>query len=256
MEIRILGAHNIETNKTGHVCILIDNVLAVDAGSLTNNLSITEQQNLKAVLLTHHHYDHVRDVPALGMNFFLFDKTIELYATNSVYKALSAHLLNDSVYPNFIEKPQKKPSIHFNTIEPGRTSMIAGYEVLPVPVSHAVPTIGCQITSRDGKKIFISSDTGPGLDDCWKQISPEILIIETTLLNENEGFAYQSGHLTAALLQKELISFQKIKGYLPRVVLTHMNPLIEKEIKAEISKVEKALNIEIEFGYEGMRINI
>ena len=256
MEIRILGAHNIETKNTGCVCILIDDILAVDAGALTANLSIIQQQNLKAILLTHQHYDHIRDIPALGMNFFLFEKAIELYTTRTVYEALLTHLLNDSLYPNFIEKPQEKPSIHFNMIEPGRTAIIAGYEVLPVLVNHTVPTIGYQIASRDGKKIFISSDTGPGLDDCWKQISPEMLLIETTLLNKNEDFAHESGHLTAALLQQELISFRKIKGYLPKVVLTHMNPLVEKDIKAEISKVEKALNMKIRFGYEGMRINI
>ncbi|OGN99637.1 MAG: hypothetical protein A2Y58_01670 [Chloroflexi bacterium RBG_13_51_52] len=256
MEIRILGAHNIETNNTGYACILIDDVLAVDAGSLTANLSITEQQNLKAILLTHQHYDHVRDIPAIGMNFYLLEKAIELYSTRTVYEALSVYLLNDSLYPNFLEKPQEKPSIHFNIIEPGRTSIIAGYEVLPVSVNHAVPTTGYQITSTNRKKIFISSDTGKGLDDCWKEVSPEILFIEVTLLNKKESFALESGHLTPALLQQELISFREIKGYLPSVVLTHMNPLIEKDIKAEISKVEKALNIKIEFGYEGMRINI
>jgi ribonuclease BN (tRNA processing enzyme) len=256
MKIHILGAHSTETNDTGCICILIDDTLAIDAGALTSNLSIKEQHNLKAVLLTHQHYDHVKDIPALGMNFYLCDKVIDVYGTQIVHQELLAHLFNDSLYPNFIKKPPENPSIRFNIIEPGRTIKIAEYEVLPVPVNHAVPTVGYQIGLSDGKKIFINSDTGPGLKDCWKQISPEILFTETTLLNKDEGFAYDSGHLTPNLLQKELISFREIKGYLPKVVLMHMNPIIEKELKAEISKVEKALNIEIEFGYEGMKINI
>lgn len=256
MKIRILGAHNIETKNTGHVCFLIDSILAIDAGALTANLSISEQQKLKAILLTHHHYDHVRDIPALGMNLFLSEKTIDVYGTQIVYQELLAHLFNDSLYPNFMKKPPEKPSIRFNVIKPSKTVKVAGYDVLSIPVIHAVPTIGYQITSPDGKKVFINSDTGPGLEDCWKQISPEILFIETTLLNEDEDFAYESGHLTPKLLQKELISFREIKGYLPKVVLMHMNPLVEKDLKAEVSMVEKALNIEIEFGYEGMKINI
>jgi phosphoribosyl 1,2-cyclic phosphodiesterase len=256
MKIRVLGAHNVESDKTGFASFLIDDVLAIDASALTSSLSFDEQQKLKAVLLTHQHHDHIRDIPALGMNFYLLKNTIEIYSTRPVYEALSAHLLNNVLYPNFMEKPTEKPAIRFNIIEPGRTESIAGYEILPVSVNHAVPTVGYQITSTDGKKMFITSDTGPGLADCWRQVSPHLLLIDLTLLNKDDKFAHQSGHLTPALLQQELISFREIRGYLPKVVLTHLNPLVEKDIKAEISIVEKALKIKITFGREGMKINI
>ena len=256
MKIRILGAHNIESSSTGCTSFLIDDVLAVDAGALTSGLSFAEQRRLQAVLLTHHHYDHIRDIPALGMNFYLFEKTIALYATPPVYEALTAHLLNNVLYPNFIERPPEKPAIRFMTLETGKTETIAGYEVLPVPVSHAVPTVGYRITSPDGKQVFITSDTGPGLSACWKQVSPHLLIIELTMLNKYESSALQHGHLTPAFLQAELESFQSIKGYLPRVVVMHVNPLDEKGIKAEVAAVEKALHTKIRFAREGMKISI
>ena len=256
MKIRILVAHNIETNDTSFNSILIDDILAVDAGALTAKLSFKEQQNLKAVLLTHQHYDHIKDIPLLGMNFYLCKKTIELYTTKHVYETLAKQLFNDILYPDFTKRPPEKPSLHFNIIEPGKSEQITGYGVLPIKVNHAVPTVGYQITSSEGKKVFITSDTGPGLEDCWQQVSPKLLVIETTALNRDEDFALKSGHLTPALLQKELESFRKIKGYLPQIVLVHMNPLVEKGIKAEISKVEKTLNTKIQFGYEGMKINI
>jgi ribonuclease BN (tRNA processing enzyme) len=256
MEIRILGAHNIETNNAGCSSVIIDDILAIDAGCLTTNLSIKQQQNLQAVLLTHQHYDHVRDIPLLGMSLYLLEKTIEIYTTKPVWEAISAHLLNDVIYPNLMKKPAEKPTLRFNLLESGKATSVAGYSVLPIKVNHAVPTVGYQITSPDGKKVFITSDTGPGLEDCWKQINPSLLLTETTVSNENESFALQSGHLTPALLLKELESFRKIKGYLPQIVLMHLNPLDEKEIKAEIRQVEKALNTKIHFGYEGMKINI
>ena len=256
MKICILGAHNIESAKTGFSSFLIDDVLAVDASALTSSLSFDEQQQIKAILLTHQHYDHIRDIPSLGMNFYLLKNTIEIYSTRPVYEALAAHLLNNILYPNYMEKPPEKPTIRFITIEPGRTVSIAGYEILPVSVNHAVPTVGYQITSPDGKKVFITSDTGPGLADCWRQVSPQLFLIELTLPNKDDNFAHESGHLTPVLLQQELISFREIKGYLPKVVLIHLNPLDEKGIKAEISAVEKALKIKITFGREGMRINI
>jgi ribonuclease BN (tRNA processing enzyme) len=256
MKIRILGAHNIESAATRFASYLIDGVLAIDASALTSSLSFAEQQKLKAVLLTHQHHDHVRDVPALGMNFYFHGTTIAVYSIRPVYETLAKYLLNDIIYPNFLEKPPEKPAIRFNIIEPGKNFGINGYEVLPVAVNHAAPTVGYQVTSADGKKVFITSDTGPSLDECWRQVAPQVLITELTLQNKDEAFALKAGHLTPALLQKELESFRAIKGYLPRIFLTHMNPLVEKQIKAEISAVEKALNTKIILGREGMEIKL
>ena len=256
MNIQFLGAHNIESQDSRFISLLIDDVLAVDAGALTSSLSFSDQQKLRAILVTHQHYDHVRDIPSVGMNFLLHENTIEIYSTRPVYEALEADLLNDRLYPNFMMRPPEKPTIQFKVIEPGTIEPIGDYSVLAVPVNHSVPTVGYQIASADGKTVFYTSDTGPGLADCWQQVSPELLIIEVTAPNRYEEFAQHSGHLTPSLLQQELESFRDIKSYLPQVVLVHMNPLDEKEIEAEIAVVAKSLNTTIQLGYEGMRIQL
>lgn len=256
MKIRILGGHNVETNNTGCNSILIDGVLAVDAGALTAKLSLKEQLNLKAVLLSHHHYDHIKDIPLLGMNFYMQEQTLEIYTFRHVYDILETHLFKDILYPDFTKQPPEKPALHLNIIEIGKVSQVSNYNVLPIKVNHSVPTVGYQIASLEGKKIFITSDTGPGLEECWAQISPNLLLIETTCPNKDEDFALRSGHLTPALLQKELESFLKIKAYLPQVILVHVNPLYEKDIKAEVSRVEKALDTKIRIGSEGMQLKI
>ena len=46
MDITILGAHNTESEKTRLTSLLIDDVLAIDAGALTSSLSFGAQQNL------------------------------------------------------------------------------------------------------------------------------------------------------------------------------------------------------------------
>jgi ribonuclease BN (tRNA processing enzyme) len=256
MKIQILGAHNIESKESRFISLLIDDVLAVDAGALTSSLSREAQRNLKAVILTHQHYDHIRDIPALGINFYLYESTIHVYAAHATYKVIQAHLLNDIVYPNYIIKPQEKPSIRFRTLEAGKAARIAGYTVLPVKVNHAVPTVGYQITSANGKKMFYTADTGPGLVEVWRQVSPDLLIIEVTALNEWHDFALKTGHLTPALLQQEMESFREIKGYLPQIVLVHMNPIDEAEIKKEMSAVTEALKTTVSFGYEGMILRL
>ena len=127
MHIRFLGAHNIESQDSRHVSLLIDDILAIEAGALTSSLSFSAQQNLKAILLTHQHYDHIRDIPAIGINFSLYEKTIDVFSIQPVYETLVSSLLNDSLYPNYLERPEDKPAIRFNMLEAGRTESIHGY---------------------------------------------------------------------------------------------------------------------------------
>ena len=119
-----------------------------------------------------------------------------------------------------------------------------------------LPPWATALPPRTVNRYLSPSDTGPGLAECWQQISPHLLIIELTLLNKYDASAREHGHLTPALLQKELESFRQLKGYLPQVVVMHVNPLDEKDIKAEIAAVEKALKIKIRFAREGMKISI
>lgn len=256
MNIHILGAHNCESKKSRLVSLLVDDVLAMDAGALTSNLSLEAQQKLKAILLTHQHYDHIRDIPAIAMNLFLSSDNINIYSIQPVYDALSTHLLNSKLYPNFLEQPPEKPTLNFTVIEPYKPEQIESYSILAIPVNHSVPTIGFQVTSSDGKSVFYTGDTGPSLASCWEHLSPHLLIIEVTAPNRYEEFAARAGHFTPSLLQQELIGFQKLKGYMPKVVLVHMNPIEEKEIETEIASVAESLNSSITLAYEGMQIHL
>ncbi|NQT31898.1 MAG: MBL fold metallo-hydrolase [Deltaproteobacteria bacterium] len=256
MNIKVLGAHNCERQNQKPVSLLIDDVLAIDAGSLTSSLSLEEQRKIKALLLTHQHYDHVRDVPALGMSLFLGGAATRIYSIPAVLDVLARHLLNDEIYPDFRQKPENKPTLNFTVLEPNKAETIEGYTVLAVPVNHSVPTVGYQVTSADGKSVFYTGDTGPGLADCWQQVSPQLLIIEVTASDKYAGWVAGAGHLAPSLLKQELESFQKVNGYLPRVVAVHMNPDLEGEIAAEIAAVAQALGCSITLACEGMEISL
>jgi ribonuclease BN (tRNA processing enzyme) len=256
MDIRILGAHNCESQNTKLVTLLIDDTLALDAAGLTSSLSLAAQIKLKGILLTHHHYDHMRDIPILGMNFFLSGASTSIYSITPAYDALTAYLLNDVFYPNYFQRPRRNPVFKFTTVEPLKAFQIENYSILAVPVSHSVLTVGYQITSAEGKSVFYTGDTGPGLADCWKAISPQLLIIEVTASNKWDDFGRQSGHLTPNLLRQELLTFRALKGYLPRVVGVHISPLLEKEIEVEIAALARELDCSISLGYEGMELHL
>jgi ribonuclease BN (tRNA processing enzyme) len=145
MEIRVLGAHNTESKSTRMSGLLVDGVLALDAAALTSSLSPKAQLKLKAVLITHHHYDHIRDIPALGMNLFLSGRSIDIYSHEAVFGALKTHFLNGDIYPRFYERPEQNTTLRFNYLSPYKKCDIQGYDVLPLPVNHSVPAFGYQI---------------------------------------------------------------------------------------------------------------
>jgi len=253
MKIKFLGAHNTESRNTRLSSLVIDDVLALDAGGLTSSLTFNEQLELKAILLTHQHYDHIKDIPLLGMNLFLNNATINVYSTLPVRDAISSYLLNGSLYPEFLEKPEGKATINFHILEPYQEVLIEGYSILPMPLSHSVPAVGYQVTAGD-KRLFYTGDAGPGLAHCWQYVSPELLITEVTASNRFEEFGKESRHLTPSLLKEELVSFQMMKGYLPQVVAVHMNPFLEAEIEAEIASLARELGTSITLAYEGRQL--
>jgi len=255
MKIKILGAHSFESKNTKLSAILIDNTLALDAGGLTSSLSFAEQGKIEYILLTHGHYDHIRDVPAIALKSS--HRTINIYATKSTLDVLSTHLINGVLYPKFTEWPSpESPVLRLHTLEPYQTENIGAYSALAVPVSHAVPAVGYQITNAEGKSMFYSGDTGPGLSACWEKLNPDLLIVETHFSNKSADIAPKPGHLCPSLLGKELASFRQLKGNIPKVVLTHMNPDVENEIRNEAAQLANELGVDIRLAYEGMEIEL
>lgn len=254
MKIKVLGAHNTESLHTRMSCLLVDDILALDAGALTSGLSFEDQLKLKALFLTHAHYDHLRDIPALAMNLFLRQRSVTLCTHQAAFDNLTRYILNHEVYVDFHQRPLENPTLKVRILEPFREVDIEGYRILPVPVSHSLPALGYQITAADGRSVFYTGDTGAELSATWPHISPQYLFIELTAANRWEQAMVQAHHLTPNLLKKELLDFRRLKGYLPHVFLVHRNPLDDSEIEAEIAAVSDSLGISIELGREGMEV--
>jgi cAMP phosphodiesterase len=256
MEIRILGAHSCETRATSCVCFLIDGTLAVEAGGLTSRLSLAEQRRLRAVILTHEHFDHIRDIPGIALNLYRCGREISVFATASVCETIKSHLLNGRVYPEFQKIPEGKPTVSFCVVEPLTERKIDGHSILPVPVNHFGATVGYQITDAAGGSIFYTADTGPGLRECWRRVSPRLLMIDVTLPDASEAYARSTGHLTPGLLEKELLDFRDCRGYLPHVFVVHMDYGCERRLKAELAAVAGRLGIPITTAREGMQLQV
>jgi phosphoribosyl 1,2-cyclic phosphodiesterase len=265
VEIQILGAHQLELKGTRLTSLLIDGTLVVDAGGLTSALSLTEQKKIKAVLLTHHHFDHTRDLVTLAANAaYYWQGQLKVYALSYTLDVVTNCLLDGKIYSNFLEYPSKeKPTLILEAIEPYDRKTVAEYSVLALPVKHSVPTIGYQITSSDVQHsnelsagLFYTGDTTVGISDCWQHVSPKLLIAEVIGPNQYGDWLKKAGHLSAALLKEELIKFRQLKGYLPRVIVIHIGNRFEQEIKEEVAQVAQELEADISLGYEDMKVTL
>ncbi len=118
MNIKVLGAHHDESRSSRYLSLLVDNKLAIDAGSLSSGLSLPEQRQLKVILLTHQHYDHVRDVPCIAIVLYHSGKNLRIYTTSTVKEALKNHLVDGALFPRFLELPPEKPTIEFVLLKP------------------------------------------------------------------------------------------------------------------------------------------
>jgi ribonuclease BN (tRNA processing enzyme) len=254
MEIQILGAHQAETNRYRFLSILVDGTFAVDAGSLTSTLSWEEQERLRHLIITHAHYDHVKDLNILAFNHL--ERNLRVYCLPEVEQAIRRHLFSQEVWMDLTARPSaQQPAVTFYPVEPYRAFQIEGYEVTAFPSIHTVPTAGYRV-SRGGRSFFYTSDTGPGNLEEWQRASSDLLITEVTFSNRMDQAATQTSHLTPNLLRKELVRLGEALGRLPRLLIVHINPMHEAEIARELAEVARELGADITLAREGMRLAV
>ena len=253
MEVRVLGAHNLETKETHHTCFLIDGVLAIDAGSLASTLGADEQRRVSTVLLTHLHFDHARDLPTLGLATIDEPTAIDVFSEQRTLDSVRAHLLDGEVYPDLTRGLNEgPPSFNFHALTEGERLSVLRYDVDPVRADHPVPTVG-YIVSANGTRVGFSGDTGGKLLSFFThERAPQVLFVDVTFPDRLAERARRSKHLTPSTLQRELAEALEAGVKLPRIVPVHRSLAHESEVLKELALVESALGVELEPGYENM----
>jgi ribonuclease BN (tRNA processing enzyme) len=255
LHLRVLGAHNAETESTRLVCLLLDGTLALDAGALTSNLSAEAQRALAGVLITHAHFDHVRDLPALGINVYR-QGTLDVHGPPAALDAVASHLLNGVIYARYNETPSPDaPALRFHAVSAGDEFEVGRYRVLALGAEHTLPALAYYVAGPDDRALLYSGDTGPGAARNWSRAPvPDLLVAECTLPNVFERYALESGHLTPRLLGDELRGVREAWGKLPPVLLVHMNPLTEALLADDVQRLAAELDTALNLASEGMEI--
>ncbi len=245
MDLKVLGCHGGETPKHRTTSFLVDDRLAIDAGAITGTLSLEEQRKIEAVVVSHAHMDHVRDLATIADNRCQQGgPTLQIAGTPATLDALRKHFFNDHLWPDFSRiDTELGPTIEFQPIAPEETSIVGGLEVTPVLVTHTIETAGFVIRSGD-KSLGYSGDTGP-TDRLWEVLEERedlaALLMEVSFPNDHSELAHVSGHHTPKTLDVEL---EKLKGREIPVLLYHIKPVFQSPVERELAKIKRQnLNI-------------
>ena len=235
MDWHVLGSFGGSSPTCRMTSFLINQELALDAGSITQALPIEDQRRIQRIVLTHSHLDHTASIPFLVENVFGEPHgTLEILVTPQVMHTLKLHLFNNDTWPDFTRIPNDLlPALRLTEVQPLRSFEVNGLRLTAVPVQHTVPTHGYLVEDDRGAVLF-TSDTGP-TEKVWEvaNSTPHLraVIAEVSFPTRMQAVADISRHLTPSTLAVELA---KLRRDVP-VYLYHFKPPYVDELRAEIA---------------------
>jgi cAMP phosphodiesterase len=248
MKIQLLASTFDETgvaSRRQHLaCFVLDNRLAIDAGSLAFAVSDEQRKSIRDIIVTHAHLDHIAGLPIFVDDLFsTLEAPLRVYGSADTIETLENHIFNWKVYPRFSELNNDFGAVlKYVRISALEKFEVAGFEVIPVPVNHQVETVGFVI-SNERKKIAFTSDTAQ-TDSFWQFVNElpplDALFIECAFPDRMAELAAASHHLTPQILKKEL----KKNKHSTRVFVINLKPVFREEICRELAAL-KIPNLEI-----------
>ncbi len=241
MEIRILGCFGNQLPGYKTTSMVVNKTIALDAGAVTSSLSLEEQLMLDAVVLTHSHADHIKDIAFLGDNIIgRKQNPVDIYGESRTLKTIDRHYFNNEIWPDFTKLPtEDNPVFAYKTVKIEEQFELNGLEFFPVQVPHPVVTLSYFI--RDHKTTVLHvSDTGD-TNKIWEYADQEdnlkAVFLETSFPNEMEALAQSSKHLTPETMAEQLKKMKK-RDYDIDVYVYHLKPLYETKLIEEIKRLE------------------
>jgi ribonuclease BN (tRNA processing enzyme) len=248
MLVEVLGGFGGESPDCRMTCLLINGSIALDAGSLSQALTIERQVGVHSIVLSHSHMDHTNCLPFFIENVYgKSERTISLMASPATVYAIRKYLFNNDTWPDFTRLPNHLlPAVRFQELEREVPFVIDGVTFTPIAVDHLIPTFGYLI-EQDGAAILWSSDTGPTrrlFEIANATPNLKALCLETSFDNSLQEVADVSFHLTPRTLEREL---EKLGRRIP-VLLHHLKPPCVDRIRYEVRQLR---NPDVEFLEQG-----
>jgi 3',5'-cyclic-nucleotide phosphodiesterase len=246
VQLRVVGCHGGETPRHRTSAFILDERLAIDAGSLTSGLDLALQYKLEAVLVSHAHLDHIRDLATIADNRAQWGcEPLVVAGTRATLDILRRHFFNGLLWPDFTAIPSKRePTIKYKVLRPEVRVTLSGFGVRAIAVTHTIDTCAF-IVDKGGASIAYSGDTGP-TERLWEVLNEEkdlrALLMEVSFPNEEQRVATLSGHHSPQTLARELLKFRQAKE-LP-TLLYHIKPAFQSAVEKQCAKL-KGVNLTV-----------
>jgi cAMP phosphodiesterase len=238
MIVKVGGCFGSELPGYHSAGFIVNDRLLLEGGTVTSTFSLREQAGITDICVSHIHLDHVKELAFFVDNISgRNSRPVVLAGVEDVIAGVRRQLFNDQLWPDFSRIPSPEhPLISYRVIPEGRFSRVAGLSVKPVRVNHPVPTTG-YIIREPGVTIAYTGDTGP-TGAIWRAARGlrdlKAVIVEASFPNAMEELAIASGHLTPALLERELAQLRRPE--VP-VYVVHMKPIYAEQIATELGYI-------------------
>jgi cAMP phosphodiesterase len=237
MKIEVLGCHGNVMRRCRSTAFLINDHMLLDAGTVTEVLPAERLEKISHVCLSHIHMDHVKGLCSLAEEFSMLEnKRVTVVAAEPVIDALSKHVFNDLLWPDFTAIPnQERGVVRLQIVEPLSYTSLGSLRVKPIPVHHRIFTTGFAVKESD-TTVMLTSDTGM-TEQFWQEAKTqshvEFIIAHVAFPGRLSHLALIAGHMTPAMLLDRIDTYGL--HHIP-VYISHMKSMFEREIRHEITR--------------------
>ncbi len=229
--------------------IIIDDKVAIDAGCLAFSCSDLQRDQIRDVVLTHTHLDHIAGLPIFIDDLFAsLTEPIRIHATPEMIEILERDIFNWAIYPRFSDLANDRCNVvEYRKFERGATFDIEHLTFQCVGVNHKVSANGYMIS--DGRSsIAITGDTAE-TDEIWKVCNStsdlKAVLVECAFPDEMAELAVVSDHLSPARLENELSKFHR--DDVP-VFIINIKPMYRERVIEQIARAKLPLVSILELG--------
>jgi ribonuclease BN (tRNA processing enzyme) len=219
--------------------MIVDDTVAIDAGCLALSCSDVQRRQIRDIILTHTHLDHIAGLPLFIDDLFsTLKQPVTVHATKEMIETLERDIFNWSIYPRFSELTNDHgPVIAYSEFVRGSRFQVKHLAVQSIAVNHKVSATGFVIS--DGKSsVAITGDTAP-TEDIWRacNAAPNLkaVLVECAFPNELSRLAAASFHLTPATLAGEVA---KLYGRDFPVYIINLKPMFRDRVVEQIAELK------------------
>ncbi len=236
--IKILGASGSLDRNQECISFLVADNIVIDAGNIMRPLG-EKSNDIEHVFLTHAHFDHILDLPFLiETHFENRTKPLKIYGLKQTIQIIENSLFNEAVWPKFqdiIHPKLHKPLLSFVELTFNQTLLIDDLSITPIEANHTIDACGF-LLKKNGVGCLISGDTylNPKLSKLINQdLSIKSLLIDVSFPSYLDKLAFESKHLTPALLSELVSDFNRSINLYPY----HLKPAYKEEILVELQQI-------------------